>query len=71
MGLMKATNCEILHYITFLPVIYCLSLTYPNHFLPMPLHQIRQNDYLLKVLTLKDSRSASEGGVFDFQTILR
>ena len=45
-----------------------LSLTYPNHFLSTPPHQIGQHDHLLKVLKLNDSYSASEGGVLYFQT---
>ena len=46
-----------------------LSPKYANNFLPTPLHKIRQHDYLLKVLKVKDSYSASEGGGVDFQTM--
>ena len=48
-----------------------LSPKYANNFLPTPLNKIRQNDYLLKVLKVKDSYSASEGGGLDFQTMPR
>ena len=45
-----------------------LSLTYPNNFSAYNLHQIRQQDHILKVLKLNDSYSASDGGWLDFLT---
>ena len=54
----------------FTPLIYYpLSLTYPNYFLPRPIHQIPQHEHLLNVLKMNDSYSVLEGGGLDLQII--